>query len=297
MRSIMLLIVVGLMSGCTSSAEPNAKPHTQHSAKARTTPTGVIALDGVRFGMPLKDFRPLFKIRKELKKGKDFNIALAGDTLVLFSPSTYLGRPVQGASATFYDGHLVRLAIDFRKSELPFFLQAMKKRLGMPKKIRLTGESDIAQFVWNLKSGEMVKIYPIREEGPFIELASASYAHEFARRVSMEMKAQLANLSKRPAYTAVFTCLVQNRRTRVAACLIDSYIKVSAGGKTQMYTPMDFIRAGYEQNIELTEHFHILAQNSARSRYMFLKIVIRDRLDRVVFEDMATAGGWINVGN
>ncbi len=306
-----LLLSFGLLAGCsadtdtdTDTARRPAPEKVQAMAweKAPTVPAGVIALEGVRFGMPLKEFRPLFKIRKEQKKSKkdkepNVHLMLDTDALVDFALDAYMGHPVQGGTAAFYDGHLTHLTINFHNSELPAFLRDFRRRFGKPSEAHVPDQEGVFAYGWSPKGGELVKIFPGGKQDSFIELGSPSFAREYARRLKKLMKAELARLMKKPFYTAELTCLVQNRRTRLLACLMDSYLKVSSGVKTKIYMPRDLMQSGYGKSIPLKEHFQIQARNSAGSRYMFLHIVIRDRLDRVVFEDSAASGGWINVGN
>jgi len=133
MRTTILLIFISftMMAGCTSASDTAATPEPSPVPAAAAKPAAMLlALDGVRFDMPLKEFKPLFKIKKEKKKGEDFNVALDTDTLVDFVLDSYMGQPAKGASATFYNGGLAHLSIKILKSDLPFFKQAFKKQYG-----------------------------------------------------------------------------------------------------------------------------------------------------------------------
>jgi len=298
MRTTVLMIFISftLMTGCTSASDTEATPESSPVPAAAAKPARVIALEGVYFDMPLEEFKPLFKIKKEKKKGKDFNVALDTDTLIYFALDSYMGQRVQGASATFYSGRLALLSIKIQKPGLSFFQQAFKEQYGKPKEVRLPGTNKRAQDVWNLKDGEIIRIYLARKDGPLLEYGSSSYADKYALRLKKLLKAEAKKILNKPAYTAVLTCSIQNSPISLVACLSHSNLKVRSGKKSKVYTPFDLARVR-RKNISLKESFQIQARNSSSNPYMMLNIVIRNRLKQVAYQDSVSPGRWINVGN
>jgi len=296
----MIFISFTLMTGCTSASDTAADTASASElapafAVAPTSkPARLIALEGVRFDMPLKEFKPLFKIIKEKKKGKDFNVALDTDTLIDFALDSYMDQPAQGASATFYNGRLALLSIKVLKPGLPFFQQAFKKQYGKPKEVRMPGTKKLVQYVWNLKNGEIIRIYLARKDGLWLEYASSSYVGEFVKRITKGLKAEAKKLLSKPAYTAVLTCSILKSSISLVACLAHSNLKVRSGRKAKVYTPFDLVRMR-RKKVSLKESFQIQAQNSSTNPYMMLKIVIRNRFEKVVYEDSVTPRNWINV--
>ena len=109
----------------------------------------------------------------------------------------------------------------------------------------------------------------------------------------------LCPLSAFADYTAVLSCGMNGGHLNIAACFIDTELKITSNGRTGVYKVYNLNQVGREfrdgLHIRLSESFRLLAQNSDDT--LTLGITITDENGQQVYQDMVGRYGVINVGN
>lgn len=102
-------------------------------------------------------------------------------------------------------------------------------------------------------------------------------------------------------YTAVFTCTQVGAPTAIGICLIDGQVEIRTGGNARLINVVSLTQSGdFDRptlRIPLTSSFEITAHNGREAQLNVLALEIVDGAGKVVFSDVASAGGVIAVTN
>lgn len=100
-------------------------------------------------------------------------------------------------------------------------------------------------------------------------------------------------------YTAILSCGFNGSHINIAACFLDTDLKLTNNGQTAIYKAYNIGQVGNEYSdglhINLSESFRLTAQNSQDN--LVLGIVIKNSNGQVVYQDVVGRFGVIKVGN
>gem|GEM_PF-1462956 len=100
-------------------------------------------------------------------------------------------------------------------------------------------------------------------------------------------------------YTAILSCGFNGSHINIAACFLDTDLKLTNNGQTAIYKAYNIGQVGNEYSdglhINLSESFRLTAQNSQDN--LVLGIVIKNSNAQVVYQDVVSRFGVIKVGN
>jgi hypothetical protein len=96
-------------------------------------------------------------------------------------------------------------------------------------------------------------------------------------------------------YTAILSCGFNGSHINIAACFLDTDLKLTNNGQTAIYKAYNIGQVGNEYSDGLTESFRLSAQNSQDN--LVLGIVIKNSNGQVVYQDVVGRFGVIKVGN
>ena len=100
-------------------------------------------------------------------------------------------------------------------------------------------------------------------------------------------------------YTAILSCGFNGGHINIAACFLDTVLKLTNNGQTAIYKAYNIGQAGNEYSdglhINLSESFRLTAQNSQDN--LVLGIVIKNSNGQLVYQDVVGRFGVIKVGN
>ena len=104
-------------------------------------------------------------------------------------------------------------------------------------------------------------------------------------------------------YTAVMSCEFNNAHTNIYVCFMGDYVETEIElrnyGSVNIYKAYQLQSLGYETyegfEFTLSDTFHLIAQNA--SDLMILRLRIYDSGYNLVYEDVASQYGVINVQN
>jgi hypothetical protein len=129
-------------------------------------------------------------------------------------------------------------------------------------------------------------------------LAAIEREKDRAERAERVRLAAIERAKTHP-FRAIVSCTVQGSHIHVMSCFDDTELKVTMNNRARIYQAWEVTDAGQvvdnDLYIDLTEKYELMAQNGREG--LTLGVIIMDRFDNVLIEDMAAQYGVVYVGN